>query len=170
MFWDDLQRNRTNRNTVDPGRTWIWIVGSIYMGIIYLLIDLFTNPQSAFCITGFCIHGGPAVCIDLGHFIKGTWVSVDFGIYMGPGSNPLWILRDNWSSALGESKFYVDFQLWGIGSPNPYIVQRSAVYTERFIIRNLLTQLQRLRSPMTCSQPFVDPRGQWCSCSLSSKA
>lgn len=41
------------------------------------------------------------------HFIQGTWVSADFGVQGGPGTNPPRIPRDNLS--VGQSKFTCGF-------------------------------------------------------------
>ena len=37
------------------------------------------------------------------HLTQGTWTFIDFGIYKGPGTSPLWILRDD-SRLLGWVK------------------------------------------------------------------
>lgn len=40
------------------------------------------------------------------HFIYRTWASTDFGIQGGPGTNPLWLLRDDYISLRIHSTFW----------------------------------------------------------------
>lgn len=79
----------------------LWILNRSWLCI--LLWGLF---QLVFCIHGFHICGfnqsqveisahGYRVSTPLGHFVWGTWASVDIGICWGPGPNPLKILRDD---------------------------------------------------------------------------
>lgn len=62
-----------------------------------------------------CVH-----CSTL--FYKGTCASVD----LGPGTNPLWKPRNDYSEGFRESKLIRGFSTaWGVGTPDPHVLQGS---------------------------------------------
>lgn len=128
---------------VDPWTAQVW-TAQVYLHAEFFSISI----PSALSIPEFCIRGfsqpqiensisdpwlgihrcrGVTVCVVVRHFIWGTWASVEFDAWAGPGTNPRPVPRN--STVWGGVKSYnADFRLHRVSTLNPHIVQRSIVF------------------------------------------